>query len=89
MLQAAGFKVDLKILEPGDLYERVLKGEHHLLSTGMVTSQGIAMDDLILMYHSSNIGIDHPMELLRRTRRWTSSWMRPVTISTRRSGPKP
>ncbi len=56
MLQAAGFKVDLKILEPGDLYERVLKGEHHLLSTGLVTSQGIAMDDLILMFHSASIG---------------------------------
>ena len=56
MLQAAGFKVDLKILEPGDLYERVLKNEHHLLATGLVTSQGIAMDDLILMFHSSNIG---------------------------------
>ena len=40
MLQAAGFKVDLKILEPGDLYERVLKGEHHLLATGMVDQRG-------------------------------------------------
>jgi peptide/nickel transport system substrate-binding protein len=56
MLQAAGFKVDLKILEPGDLYERTLKGEHHLLSTGMVASGGITLDDLILAYHSSNIG---------------------------------
>ena len=56
MLQAAGFKVDLKILEAGDLYERTLKGEHHLLSTGLVASQGIAMDDLVLAYHSSNIG---------------------------------
>ena len=57
MLQAAGFKVDLKILEAGDLYERVLKGEHHLLSTGFVTSQGVAIDDLVLMYHSSSIGM--------------------------------
>ena len=56
MLQAAGFKVDMKILEAGDLYERVLKGEHHLLSTGLVASQGIALDDLVLMYHSSSIG---------------------------------
>jgi peptide/nickel transport system substrate-binding protein len=57
MLEAAGFKVDLKILEAGDLYERVLKGEHHLLSTGFVTSQGVAIDDLVLMFHSSSIGM--------------------------------
>ena len=57
MLQAAGFKVDLKILEAGDLYERVLKGEHHLLSTGFVTSKGVAIDDLVLMFHSSSIGM--------------------------------
>ncbi len=56
MLQAAGFKVDMKILEAGDLYERVLKGEHHLLSTGLVASQAIALEDLVLMYHSSSIG---------------------------------
>ncbi len=57
MLQAAGFKVDLKILEAGDLYERVLKGEHHLLSTGFVTSKGVAIDDLVLMFHSSSLGM--------------------------------
>ena len=57
MLQAAGFKVDLKILEAGDLYERVLKGEHNLLSTGFVTSKGVAIDDLVLMFHSSSIGM--------------------------------
>jgi len=57
MLEAAGFKVDLKILEAGDLYERVLKGEHNLLSTGFVTSQGVAIDDLVLMFHSSSLGM--------------------------------
>jgi len=56
MLEAAGFKVDLQILEPGDLYERVLKGKHDLLSTGLVGSQGIAVDDLVLSFHSDNLG---------------------------------
>lgn len=56
MLQEAGFKVDLKILEPGDLYERVLKGKHDLLSTGLVASQGFAVNDLSDTLHSSNIG---------------------------------
>lgn len=56
MLQEVGFKVDLKILEPGDLYERVLKGKHDLLSTGLVASQGFAVNDLADTLHSSNIG---------------------------------
>lgn len=56
MLQDVGFKVDLKILEPGDLYERVLKGKHDLLSTGLVGSQGIALDDLVDSMHSGSIG---------------------------------
>ena len=56
MLQDVGFEVDLKILEPGDLYERVLKGKHDLLSTGLVGSQGIVLDDLVDTAHSDSIG---------------------------------
>jgi peptide/nickel transport system substrate-binding protein len=56
MLQQAGFKVDLKILEAGDLYERTLKGEHDLLSTGLVGGQGFALDDLVSALHSSSLG---------------------------------
>ena len=56
MLQDVGFKVDLKILEPGDLYERVLKGKHDLLSTGLVGSQGISLDDMVDTMHSGSIG---------------------------------
>jgi peptide/nickel transport system substrate-binding protein len=56
MLQEAGFKVDLKILEAGDLYERVLKGKHDLLSTGLVASKGIALDDMVGTLHSTTIG---------------------------------
>jgi|Deesub1362A_J573_1020465.scaffolds.fasta_scaffold00648_4 peptide/nickel transport system substrate-binding protein len=56
MLQKVGFKVDLKILEAGDLYERVLKGRHDLLSTGLVASQGIVLDDMIDTMHSGSIG---------------------------------
>lgn len=56
MLQEAGFKVDLKILEAGDLYEQVLKGKHDLLSTGIVASQGVALFDLVDTLHSGSIG---------------------------------
>jgi peptide/nickel transport system substrate-binding protein len=56
MLEAVGFKVDLKILEAGDLYARVLKGEHDLLATGLVASQGLAVDDLVRTFHSSSLG---------------------------------
>jgi peptide/nickel transport system substrate-binding protein len=56
MLQEAGFKVDLKILEAGDLYERVLKGKHDLLSTGAVASKGMAVNDLVRALHSSSLG---------------------------------
>jgi peptide/nickel transport system substrate-binding protein len=56
MLEEAGFKVDLKILEAGDLYERVLKGKHDLLSTGAVASKGIAIYDLVRSLHSGSIG---------------------------------
>lgn len=56
MLQEAGFKVDLKILEAGDLYERVLKGKHDLLSTGAVGSKGIAITDLVRSLHSISLG---------------------------------
>jgi peptide/nickel transport system substrate-binding protein len=56
MLQEAGFKVDLRILEAGDLYERTLKGEHDLLSTGLVGGQGFALDDLVSALHSTSLG---------------------------------
>lgn len=56
MLQEAGFKVDLKILEAGDLYERTLKGQHDLLATGAVASKGVAVNDLIAQLHTSSIG---------------------------------
>lgn len=56
MLEEAGFKVDLKIIEAGDLYERVLKGKHDLLSTGLVASKGIAIDDMVGTLHSTSLG---------------------------------
>ena len=56
MLQAVGFKVDLKILEAGDLYARLLKEEHDLLATGLVASQGLAVDDLVGTFHTSSLG---------------------------------
>jgi peptide/nickel transport system substrate-binding protein len=56
MLEAAGFKVDLKILEAGDLYARLLREEHDLLATGMVASQGLAVDDLVGTFHTSSLG---------------------------------
>jgi peptide/nickel transport system substrate-binding protein len=56
MLEAAGFKVDLKILEAGDLYARLLREEHDLLATGLVASQGLAVDDLVGTFHTSSLG---------------------------------
>jgi len=56
MLEAVGFKVKLQILEPGDLYQRTLAGKHNLLSTGLVGSQGYAVDDLVSEMHSSSWG---------------------------------
>jgi peptide/nickel transport system substrate-binding protein len=55
MLEKAGFKVDLQILEAGNLYEKTLKGEHDLLSTAYVGGSGIALDDLVASMHSSNL----------------------------------
>ena len=56
MLEKVGFKVDLQILEAGDLYEKTLKGKHDLLSTSLVGSAGIALDDLLITTHSKNLG---------------------------------
>ncbi len=56
MLEEAGFKVKLQILEPGDLYQRTLAGKHNLLATGLVGSQGYAVDDLVSELHSSSWG---------------------------------
>jgi peptide/nickel transport system substrate-binding protein len=56
MLQEAGFKVNLQILEAGDLYQRTLAGKHHLLSTGLVGSQGFAVDDLVSELHTESLG---------------------------------
>jgi peptide/nickel transport system substrate-binding protein len=66
MLEAVGFKVDLKILEAGDLYTRLLKGEHDLLATGLVASQGLAVDDLVGTFHSSSMG--QPIQWCHYTR---------------------
>jgi peptide/nickel transport system substrate-binding protein len=55
MLEKAGFKVDLQILEAGNLYEKTLKGEHDLLSTAYVGGSGIALDDLVASMHSKNL----------------------------------
>jgi peptide/nickel transport system substrate-binding protein len=56
MLEAAGFKVKLQILEPGDLYQRTLAGKHNLLATGLVGSQGYAVDDLVSELHTGSLG---------------------------------
>jgi len=56
MLESVGFKVDLKILEPGDLYERTLAGKHDLLATSYCASSGIALDDLVAAVHSDGKG---------------------------------
>ena len=55
MLEKAGFRVDLQILEAGNLYEKTLKGEHDLLSTAYVGGSGIALDDLVASMHSKNL----------------------------------
>ncbi len=56
MLQEAGFKVKLEILEAGDLYARIRAGSFDLISIALVGSQGTAVDDMVLGYHSKNIG---------------------------------
>lgn len=55
MLQEVGFKVNLQILEAGDLYEKTLKGENDLLSTANVASTGIALDDLVSTMATKNL----------------------------------
>jgi peptide/nickel transport system substrate-binding protein len=55
MLEKVGFKVNLQILEAGDLYEKTLKGAHDLLATSYVVSAGIALDDLTATLHSKNM----------------------------------
>jgi peptide/nickel transport system substrate-binding protein len=55
MLEKVGFKVNLQILEAGNLYEKTLKGEHDLLSTAYVGGSGIALDDLVASMHSKNL----------------------------------
>jgi len=56
MLENVGFKPKLLVLEAGDLYQRVLAGNFDLLSTSQVTSQAIALNDLVRGYHSKSIG---------------------------------
>ncbi|MGD0265990.1 MAG: ABC transporter substrate-binding protein [Candidatus Methylomirabilota bacterium] len=56
MLEAVGFKPKLQVLEAGDLYQRVLARNFDLLSTSQVTSQAIALNDLVRGYHSKSIG---------------------------------
>ncbi len=56
MLEQVGFKPKLLVLEAGDLYQRVLAGNFDLLSTSQVTSQALAVNDLVRGYHSKSIG---------------------------------
>jgi peptide/nickel transport system substrate-binding protein len=56
MLESVGFKPKLLVLEAGDLYQRVLAKNFDLLSTSMVASQAVALNDLVLGYHSKSLG---------------------------------
>lgn len=56
MLESVGFKPKLLVLEAGDLYQRVLAKNFDLLSTSMVASQAVALNDLVLGYHSRSLG---------------------------------
>jgi peptide/nickel transport system substrate-binding protein len=56
MLDAVGIKSKLEILEAGDLYQRVLATNFDLLSTSQVTSQALAINDMVRGYHSKSIG---------------------------------
>lgn len=55
MLESVGFKIELKILEAGTLYERLERGEHDLISTAYF-SWTVPQDGLIPMLHSKYIG---------------------------------
>jgi peptide/nickel transport system substrate-binding protein len=55
MLAEVGFNVQIMILEPGDLYERVIRGEHDLLSTAWM-GIGAAQDLLFPLCHSDSLG---------------------------------
>ena len=56
MLEQVGFKPRLQVLEAGDLYQRVLAANFDLLSTSQVTSQALAVNDMVRGYHSKSIG---------------------------------
>jgi len=56
MLEGVGFKPKLEVLEAGDLYQRVLASNFDLLSTSQVTSQALAINDMVRGYHSKSIG---------------------------------
>ena len=55
MLEEVGFNVQIMVLEPGDLYERVIRGEHDLLSTAWM-GIGLAQDLLFPTCHSDYLG---------------------------------
>ncbi|MFP4589711.1 MAG: ABC transporter substrate-binding protein, partial [Candidatus Acetothermia bacterium] len=55
MLEEVGIKVDLKILEAGDLYERSEGGEHDLQVTAWM-GVTYAQDFLAPLYNSKNVG---------------------------------
>jgi peptide/nickel transport system substrate-binding protein len=56
MLEQVGFKPKLQVIEAGDLYQRVLAANFDLLSTSQVTSQALALNDMVRGYHSKSIG---------------------------------
>lgn len=55
MLEAVGFKVNILIAETGDMYDRITRGEHNLLSTGYA-GVSMAQDMLFPLLHSDNLG---------------------------------
>jgi peptide/nickel transport system substrate-binding protein len=55
MLEEVGFNVQIMVLEPGDLYERVIRGEHDLLSTAWM-GIGLVQDLLFPTCHSDYLG---------------------------------
>jgi len=55
MLKDVGFNVKIMVLEPGDLYERVVRGEHDLLSTAWM-GISLAQDVLFPTCDSEYLG---------------------------------
>lgn len=58
MLENIGIKLDLKVLEAGNLYDRVEGGEHDLLVTAWM-GVTYAQDFLDPLFHSKNVGTNN------------------------------